>query len=193
MRSSMLAMIGCLGMMFVVAAVGQEAASSPAGDQQPVADMCRDTVCQYNVRVQLKRKDGAVFDRTFEVMPGVVQPSYLAILAGQSLHIEADRVGDRLTNFRVVESVVHPEKTLAVTFQQSDDGGMLLKLSNPFDQALKFNMGMMSLDSDRLVKTSSCPVIAGGSSFESWPQPLFQVVLANAHFVDLSKGNVACN
>jgi hypothetical protein len=70
---------------------------------------------------------------------------------------------------------------------------MLLKVTNPFSQSLKFNMGMMPLDSDKLLKTSSCPVMAGGSSFESWPEPVFQVVLGNARFIDADKGQVACD
>lgn len=193
MRFSMPVMAVGLWMALSSAIAGEQSPSAQANSQKTMEDMCRETVCQHNVHVLLKQKDGAMFDRTFDVMPGAVQPHWLAILAGQTLYIEADKANGRLTDFRVVEAVTHPEKTLIVTLHQSDDGSMLLKVTNPFSQSLKFNMGMMPLDSDKLLKTSSCPVMAGGSSFESWPEPVFQVVLGNARFIDADKGQVACN
>lgn len=192
MRRSMLAIAGCLGMVMGGAVAGE---STPLvqGSKASTDEVCRNTLCQHDVRVVLKGRDGAVFDRTFDVLPGVVQPRWLTIVAGQSLHIEADRLDDSLTNFRVVDAVAHPEKTLDLTLAQSDDGNMLLTLHNPFGQALKFDMGMMPLTSERVLKTSSCPVIAGGTGFETWPYPIFQIVLANPRFIDPDKGNVRCD
>lgn len=189
MRLSKFAMTAGFSMAFSAAMAAEQPSAAPA----EVADMCKATICQHHVHVLLKQKDGSVFDRTFDVMPGVVQPRWLAVLAGQTLYIEADKADDRLANFRVVESAAHPEKTLTVSLQQSDDGSMLLKVTNPFSQAIKFNMGMMPLDSESLQKTSSCPVIAGGSGFESWPQSIFQVVLAKARFIDAGKGQMVCD
>jgi hypothetical protein len=40
-------------------------------------------------------------------------------------------------------------------------------------------MGMNPLSVDRLVPTSSCPVVAGGGSFELWPMPIFLVVMTD--------------
>jgi len=168
----------------------------PAGkvaDQAAENEMCMRTVCQHGLHVVLKQKDGSTFDKVYDVFPGVVQPFGLTVVAGQILYIEADMGSNRLVNFRVVEAVTHPEKTLSVRLQQNDDGGMLLKVFNPFKQALKFDMGMMPLDRPRLLKTSSCPVVAGGFSVESWPMPLFQVVFGNARFIDLKGEKVACN
>lgn len=182
-----------LSLAFHGAMASGQPPSAQADSQNAMGDMCKETICQHDIHVVLRQKDGAMFDRTFDVMPGVVQPRWLAILAGQTLYIEADIVEDRLTNYRVVEAVAHPDKTLTITFHQSTDGSMLLKVTNPFSQSLKFRMGMMPLDGDSLLKTSSCPIMAGGSSFESWPDPLFQVVLADARLIDPGKGRVACD
>jgi hypothetical protein len=43
---------------------------------------------------------------------------------------------------------------------------------------------MMRLSSERLEKTSSCPVVPGGALFETWPYPIFQVLLANARLLE---------
>ncbi len=163
-----------------------------AGDPVSEAEMCKHTLCQRNLRVTLRQRDGSTFDRTYEVFPGTVQPFGLAIVAGQTLLIEADVAGDKLTHFRVVAAMAHPDRTLRISLEQSGDGGMLLKLDNPFSRTLKFDMGMMPLEQPRLLKTSSCPILPGTTSFESWPRPLFQVVLANARLIDVKDGHSVC-
>jgi hypothetical protein len=61
---------------------------------------------------------------------------------------------------------------------------MMLSLHNPFNRPLKFNMGIMPMGSDDLYKTSSCPIIAGGGSYEMWPYPIFQVVLGDGRLMN---------
>jgi hypothetical protein len=162
--------------------------TTPPDDQTRIKqDMCKYTVCQHNLHVKLKQKDGSIYDQTFALFPGAAQSFGIAIVAGQTLNVEADVDGDTLTDFRVVDVVSHPEKTLFVKLEQSEDGSMLLTVTNPFKRLLKFSMGIMPLDNPNLLKTSSCPVIAGGSSFEIWPDPIFQVVLAKARFVEANE------
>jgi hypothetical protein len=156
-------------------------------------DMCTYTVCQHNLHVTLKKKDGSIYDQTFSLFPGAAQSFGIAIVAGQVLHVEVDIDGDILTDFRVVDIVAHPEKTLFVKLEQSPDGSMLLTITNPFKRMLKFSMGIMPLDKPNLLQTSSCPVVGGGSSFESWPEPIFQVILAKAHFVETKGNETTCD
>jgi hypothetical protein len=42
---------------------------------------------------------------------------------------------------------------------------------------------MMPLASNALHATSSCPVIARGGSYEMWPYPIFQVLLAEGRLL----------
>src|SRR6516225_7469385 len=91
MRSWMLAIAVGAWMAWSRVAAGEQLPSRPEGDEVSIEDVCRETVCQHNIRVRLKEKSGEVFDRTFDVMPGVVQPRWLAIIAGQSLYVEAER------------------------------------------------------------------------------------------------------
>lgn len=183
----------CLLGLAMHAHAQQSASTDEVTDQATKDEMCKHTICQHNLRVTLKRKDGSTFDKTYDVLPGAVQPFGLLIVTGQTLYIEADATNDGLANLRVVEAVTHPEKTLTATLKQTADGNMQLKLTNPFKRALKFNMGMMPLDRPRLLKTSSCPVIAGGFSFESWGEPIFQVALTKARFIDLNGDNDTCD
>lgn len=154
-------------------------------------EMCAATKCQHDLRVVLKQKDGGTYDRTFPVFPGAVQGIGVAVVAGQTIHVEADIEEERLTNYRVVEEVADPKITITATFEQMEDGGMMLSLQNPFDRPIKFNLGIMPLDSDDLYRTSSCPVIANGGAYEIWPYPIFQVLLGNGRIMN-PKESMAC-
>ena len=179
-----------LGMLASVPA--SEPASTGDSADQTQEEMCKHTECQHNVRITLRKKDGSTYDQTFDVLPGSVQPIGLVIVSGQTLYFEADVQGDKLTGFRIVDAVSHPERTLVAKLQQSE-AGMLLTVTNPFKRPLKFDMGIMPLERPSLFKTSSCPIVPGGTSFESWPEPIFQVVLGNARFVEAKGGGVVCN
>jgi len=152
-------------------------------------EMCAATKCQRDVRVILKDKDGKPYDRTFAAFPAIVDRGTITILAGQQLYIEADLAGDQLVNMMAVDQVRHPAKTVTARFSQAKDGMMLLELNNPFDRRLKFDIAMMPLDKDRLYKTSSCPVMAGKMSFESWPYPIFQLVLSKPRLLADAAGS----
>ena len=144
--------------------------------------MCAETACQRNLRVTLKQKDGTLFDRTFEVFSPVVQELGITVVAGQTVYVEADIEKGRLVNLKAVDKIVAPEKTLTARFEQSPDGGMMLRVTSPFEETIKFDMGIMPLDKDDLYKTSSCPINKG--IYEMWPEPIFLVMLGNGRVID---------
>jgi hypothetical protein len=182
--------------IFAMCLIGTVAHARPADDVDDRAgkeEMCRHTLCQHDLRVTLKTKDGGTYDHTFDVFPGTVQPFGLAIVAGQTVNLEADVTGDTLSNFRVVDAVTHPATTLTAHLEQSPKGDMVLSLNNPFGRPLKFDMAIMPLDNPQLLPTSSCPVKAGLKSFEMWPGPLFQVVLTKPRFVGTTGKALSCD
>lgn len=145
-------------------------------------EMCEKAACQYGMKIALKKKDGSTFEKTYDVMP-VVQENGVSVYAGKTVLFEADVSGDNLINLTLVTSVTHPEKTISAALEQAKDGSMNLELKNPFKRHLRVHMGIMSLDRDNLLKTSSCPVIASGGSYEMWPYPVFQVWLGSPHLL----------
>ncbi len=184
--------ITILLLLFLASKLLQAKDSTSLSEQTALEQrMCAETKCQRNLRVILKQKDGKIYDKTFAVFPPTVQDFGIAVVAGQNIYVEAEIEGDRLTNYRVVEQIVNPKTTITAKFEQMEDGGMMLTLHNPFNKTLKFNMGIMPLDAEDLYKTSSCPVIAGGNSFEMWPYPIFQLVLSNGRLMEPSN-SVAC-
>lgn len=151
-----------------------------------VAEMCARTKCQINVHVVMRDKNGAVFDRTYAAFPPVVQPIGITVVAGQTVYIEADVVDGKLANLVAVDKVSNPGKTITATLEQIDGKGMILTTSNPFQQSLKWDMAVMPLDRENVFKTSSCPIWPGTKTLESWPSPIFLILLTRGRLLEKS-------
>ena len=135
-------------------------------------------------QIKLRRGDGTWYEQIIEHFSGVVQDIGLVVLAGQTIYVEADVSGDQLTNFHEVDHIEEPGKTIIANFEQMDDGGMILNLTQPFKKDMKFDMVILRPDVDHFAETSSLPVRAGGKLGEMWPYPISMIVLKKARLVD---------
>src|SRR5688572_24214178 len=140
---AVLLIAGCAGPQTRVKEVKTTDTDYPAFLQ----DMCRRVMCQYNVSVKLKQKDGSNYEKHFDALP-VVQESGVTVVAGQTVAFEADIQDGQLTSLKLVETVINPEKTVTAKFEQSEDGNMMLALKNPFDKHMRIRMGIMPLGRD---------------------------------------------
>ncbi len=160
--------------------------SSYAKERMSLDEFCKSNSCRQDLTISLKQKDGTKFENTFKLLPPAVQPSFISIYAGETIYIEAVEEKEAPTGLVQVKSMKNPDKTIMFKFEQqndiSDGKSMLLTVKNPFSKPIRYNIGMMPLDQENLIKTSSCPVIAKGSVFEIWPFPIFQIVVSNIHF-----------
>lgn len=118
-----------LSVTVIPTAAADDPPSTQVEDQAAIVErICAQMTCQQDVRVKLTKGDGSVFDRSYPVMPAIVQGSRFAVLAEQMVFIETDLVDGRLTSLRAVDCVVDAAKTLTARFEQTTDGGMLLEL-----------------------------------------------------------------
>jgi len=160
--------------------------SAHANEKMSLEEYCQSNPCRNNLKITLNQKDGSIYDKTFKILPPAVQPSFISIYAGETIYVEAKEGKDAPMELIQVKTIQNPERTIVFKFEQQKETGdgksMLLTVKNPFSKAIRYNMGMMPLDRERLLKTSSCPVRAGLSVFENWPFPIFQIVVANIHF-----------
>ena len=135
-------------------------------------------------QITLRRGDGTWYEQTIEHFSGAVQDIGLVVLAGQTIYVEADVSGDQFTSFHEVDHIAEPGKTIIATFEQMDDGGMILNLAQPFKKDLKFDIVILRPGADHFAETSSLPVKAGGKLGEMWPYPISMVVLKNGRLID---------
>jgi hypothetical protein len=190
-------LLGCLaiGAAFAVSASPRsEAAGNPAqpqvsgGGPNDFSEFCKSAPCRKDVHVRLKKRDGTLFDQQQDLAPPVIQGPWITIYAGEKILIEADEGAEGPTNFRNVAQNLQPQKTITFELSQTGDSQghslMVLRVENPFPRSIRYRLGIMALEDkeERVRGTSTCPVRQHGTSFESWPYPIYQAVVAEIRF-----------
>ena len=105
------------------------------------------------------------------IFPGEQLAIAFAIENGKIVNAQPNPVGGSLPN------------AVEVSFKQTDSGMMMLTVANNLSKTVKYDATMKAPDG-RMVYTSSCPVDAGLSNFESWPHPIKLLELSNFRFQD---------
>lgn len=80
-------------------------------------------------QIKLRRGDGTWYEQTIEHFSGAVQDIGLVVLPGQTIYVEADVSGDQLANFHEVDHIEEPGKPIIANFEQMDDGGITMLVS----------------------------------------------------------------
>jgi len=125
---------------------------------------------------------------------GYIQEQNLTPLQGGGVTVKANNVAyaeltitdGKIVAVTPVDAIMNPEKTVTFEFSETENGTML-SVKNPFDQPIKYHINMVDY-SGNFHKTSSCPVMAGGGAFESWPHPIPQLVVSNFRFLSDGQG-----
>jgi hypothetical protein len=168
----------------------EAATAAESGLDPQIAELCTKIQCLFDVRIALKDEKGKPFEEVYGALP-VVQPGGVSVYAGHEVLIEADIEKGQLVNLRRVEETTDPSRTISSRLEQDEDGSMMLITRNPFDKPLRIRMGMMPMGHEGLVRTSSCPVRGGSSTYEMWPFPIFQVYLSELRLLEEGE-NMAC-
>jgi hypothetical protein len=152
--------------------------------------------CRRNLRVSLRRAGKPDFDETFALLGPPLANGYVTIYPGETLHLEVEPAGgDDLRFVKRVQTVEHPERTLSFSLSQRPGKvEMTLQLTSGFDRAVKVDLGVLPLDDpqQRILKTSSCPILPRGDGYELWPQPLFYAVIARPRLL-AKDAPMSCN
>lgn len=159
-----------------------------------LVELCETMLCRPpGFTVPLVQDDGRPFEMLFQHPIPIAQERFISLFPGETIYVEAEAKDGHLVNWKAVESNTNPDKTLIFTLEQSAElRGMLLNVTNPFPQMLKYHVEMMLPNSEDLHKTSSCPVVPnGGQGYEIWPNAIFQLVFHDFRLIE-SDQNVSC-
>jgi len=177
--------------LLVSCATGAPQREAPAESYVSSAELqgfCASQPCRKNTRFTLIQADGSIFEYDSELDPPVVQEAFLTIFPSERIFLEAEEGETGPVNFRQVDRVLDPARTITLDFRQELDsegkGGMILDINNPFSRPIKYDLGMMLLADETLRKTSSCPVLPGNGVRELWSDTIFQLVFARFRFLD---------
>lgn len=145
--------------------MGLLAARIMAGAAQADSPMqCGAMPCRSNGVPYVKDKGAIV------IYPGEQFVVAFKIEDGKIVGAEPSPSGGRLTN------------AVEVRFKEIS-GGMMLTVASHLPSTVKYDATMTAPD-DRVVYTSSCPIDAGLSNFESWPHPIKFLELSNFRLQD---------
>ena len=172
-----------------------DSAAQESANPEELRKLCETILCREPGVVRLTLDSGKPFETKFDWPRPITQNGWISIFPGETIYVEVEAKGDHLTNFRAVKTNDHPEKTLTFTFSQKvgSPSMMLLVVTNPFGRPVKYHAGMMLPSSDKVLKTSSCPVMGGGKiAFESWPNAIFQLVLSDFQLLEEGATQMPC-
>jgi hypothetical protein len=114
-----------------------------------------------------------------------VKEKVLQIYVSEKVLIETEIKGDTIHAMKVVEKNKYPDRTIEVSFSQSQTDGnvmTMLNVKNPFDKTLIYDALMFTPKSQKWQPTSTIPIRPKLENFESWPHAIITLVLDNWRF-----------
>jgi hypothetical protein len=143
--------------------------------------VCQAVLCRQPMTVRLMLDNGNPFETKFAHPFPIVQATLLTIFPGETLFIEGELKAGRVEGLKAVKANTKPAQTIVLRmWQEPTKPDTYLHITNPFPSPIKYRAGMMFPDSERVQKTSSCPVLSDGRAvYEHWPHAIFQLVLAD--------------
>jgi hypothetical protein len=183
-----------LGMTVVSFAALAACGGQPVTAADDLGEICATLLCRQPGPFRMTKDDGTTFDMRIRKAGPFVHEGRVSVLANETVYVEAEMRDGQLVELTAVPSVRQPEKTLVFALSQEPGRPeMMLQVTNPFPQPVKYHAVMMVPDRDGLLQTSTCPVIGGGrAAFEMWSHAVFQLLLFDFRLLDPNAGAMAC-
>ena len=109
------------------------------------------------------------------------------VVSGETIFLEATVVAGKIEDLKYVKSNINPDNTIVMTLTAIEDDpskiSTMLQITNPLSEALTYKAMFHSASTSKFQKTTTCPVPAKGSSYESWAFPIFQMALMSFNLV----------
>jgi len=175
-----------IGMVVLLCLPGAARAQDSEAEQRAreIEAVCSKAHCREARTVSVRLEDGSTFERAIPRLPIVLPNGWITLFPGEEVHIELTIARDAIKSARAVAKPVRRNAT--VTFKLSQQPGRaetLLAVTHALPQSLKYSMGMMLPSGGQLFATPSCPVAPGVTTHETWPHPVFQLVIRDLRFL----------
>lgn len=195
MRTLFATVLTCIVMVGCESEIPIDASPVPGWDTDFAQEMCTTDPCRGPLEVKLRLADGSAFElRLTRGTPIVQKGQIVTIFPGETVLLSATIEGDRLTQVRPTDSDAIPALQMQLSQAETGPPTMQLNVRSTFPRAVKFDLDMMlpGADNGATIYTSSCPVIAGTTNAETWPEPIFQLIATNFRLVDASSPDEGC-
>jgi hypothetical protein len=149
----------------------------------PLPFICKVADCRENKYVKMRIPDG-IFEKTIELYWPIVYKNRISLIPSDKVFIEAEETNTGLVNFKLVEKVVNPEKTIEFSFTQIVNKiDMVLVVKNPFPKDIKYHLKAMNFRGN-IDKVSSCPVKAKSYVSQQWEYVVLDLIITDMHFLE---------
>lgn len=149
----------------------------------PLPFICKVADCREGKYVKMKVPSG-IHEKTIELYWPIAYNNRISLIPGDKVLIEAEETGKGLGDFKLVEEVINPEKTIEFSLTQIDNKmDTVLVVKNPFLKPIKYHLKTMDFKGD-IVKVNSCPVKANTSVREHWDYAVLDLILTDMHFLE---------
>ena len=149
----------------------------------PLPFICKMADCRENKYVKMRIPDGT-FEKTIELYWPIVYKNRISLIPGDKVLIEAEETDTGLGNFKLVEKVVNPEKTMEFSFTQLDKNlDMTLDVTNPFPKTIKYHLKIMDFKGN-INEVTSCPVKAKSFVSQKWDYVVLDLIITDMHFLE---------
>lgn len=143
--------------------------------------VCSRQKCREANTVALYDQEGNEQTIDLPKVPIIIR-DFVDLINGETLLVQAEKVGQRLSLLRVVDEIKKPEKTLRFSLRQVEllpgQYTMLLQVDNPFNNYFKYQARFQTLGSNEFFNTVTCAAKPLETTVESFPFPIVQVLLS---------------
>lgn len=155
-------------------------------DLQPY---CESAPCRQNAVVRLRLPDGRIQEETSILHRPAITRRSVSILLGEEVRAVPEFDDETFTGWRAPERR-EPSRNAILTFklEQTADGSISATISNTGDEPLKLRMDIRPIGASRGEYTPSCPVVAEGTIYAYWEQPVAELIV---HDVAISNQDLA--
>ena len=103
----------------------------------------------------------------------------IKLFFGDKILVEADVDGKSIKNFRLVDSIVDPSKTISFSFFKGSGGpnNTTLYVQNPFDLYLNYKAKIRTFPNKNYKSTSIVPIYPKIFCMELWPYSIESIIL----------------
>ena len=134
----------------------------------------------FSLKLQIDKKH--FYERQFDKVPYVADNN-VYLFVRDNFGINVTITGDRISGVTYQPAPARSDVVFTFTQEKTPNGPMMLLVTkNNLKRKLVFDALMTIPGQEGIHKTSILPIQASLSSFESWPDPIVQLVLQNFRF-----------
>ena len=134
-------------------------------------------------RLEIAANETQQYGMDVQESPYFVKEKILQIYCGEKIFVECEIKGDSISQMKVVEKNINPEKTIIIDFRQDSENRKDIRtdlhVKNPFNKKLIYKALMFTPISQQWKRTSIIPIHPNLENYEMWPHAIITLVLDN--------------